>query len=248
MARLKLPAMMFYFGDWFKATDVRGCSLAARGLWIDMLGIMWEGDNPGYLESNGTPLNATFIGRVIGEDKGTIETLIGELDASGVFSRDERGCIYCRRMVKDVHKRLSCSEAGRRGGGNPLLKTFKGTPKGRVKGGHEYENEDASIDTNEIKLATRLYTTIQTRNPGQKKPDLSSWAKHIDLMIRLDKRDPAEIEKVIDWCQADTFWQNNILSTEKLRKQYDQLVLKMKQGKPGLPAVGTKYANISQRE
>jgi hypothetical protein len=162
MARLKLPAMMFYFGDWFKATDVRGCSLAARGLWIDLLGIMWEGDNPGYLESNGAPLNATFIGRVIGEDKGTIETHLAELETAGVFSKDERGVIYCRRMVKDVHKRLSCSEAGKRGGGNPHLKTFKGTPKGRVKGVPEYEDEDVNRDVDRI---YRLWPTKTSKRP-----------------------------------------------------------------------------------
>lgn len=49
-------------------------------------------------------------------------------------------------------------------------------------------------------------------------------------MIRMDKRDPAEIEKVITWCQQDPFWQNNILSTNKLRIRFDQLVLKMKAG------------------
>ena len=32
---------------------------------------------------------------------------------------------------------------------------------------------------------------------------------------------------MIEWCQTDEFWQDNILSTAKLRKQYDQLVLKM---------------------
>ena len=37
------------------------------------------------------------------------------------------------------------------------------------------------------------------------------------------------IEKVIKWCQGDPFWQNNILSTAKLRKQYDQLALKMEE-------------------
>ncbi|KXK29370.1 MAG: hypothetical protein UZ01_02264, partial [Candidatus Brocadia sinica] len=57
-------------------------------------------------------------------------------------------------------------------------------------------------------------------------PDLQKWATHIDKMIRLDKRPPEEIEKVVAWCQQDSFWQNNILSTEKLRKQYDQLYLK----------------------
>ena len=105
---------------------------------------------------------------------------------------------------------------------------------GHMEAHSENEDDNRNKDTNgiEIELASRLFTSIKTRNPGHREPDIKAWAKHIDLMLRVDKRDPAEIEKVIDWCQADTFWQNNILSTEKLRKQYDQLVLKMGKLKP----------------
>lgn len=82
----------------------------------------------------------------------------------------------------------------------------------------------------EIQTSELLLSSIRQRNPNFKQPDLQSWAKHVDLMLRLDKRSLEEIEKVITWCQADSFWQNNILSTEKLRKQYDQLCLKMTNG------------------
>ena len=54
------------------------------------------------------------------------------------------------------------------------------------------------------------------------------WAKHIDLAIRIDNRTPEELRAVIEWCQGDSFWQNNILSTEKLRKQFDKLWMQMK--------------------
>lgn len=82
----------------------------------------------------------------------------------------------------------------------------------------------------ELRTSELLFSLIRQRNPNFKQPDLQSWSKHIDLMLRIDKRSPEEIEKVIQWCQADAFWQNNILSTEKLRKQYDQLCLKMTNG------------------
>jgi len=49
-------------------------------------------------------------------------------------------------------------------------------------------------------------------------------------MISIDKRTPENIESVIRWCQADSFWKTNILSPEKLRKQYDQLYMKMNAG------------------
>jgi hypothetical protein len=35
------------------------------------------------------------------------------------------------------------------------------------------------------------------------------------------------VANLIAWCQSDPFWQGNILCPEKLRKQYDQLVIKM---------------------
>jgi phage replication O-like protein O len=78
-----------------------------------------------------------------------------------------------------------------------------------------------------IRMAHLLFSLIQLRNPGHKKPDMNSWAMHIDRMIRLDHRNIEDIEKLMRWCQEDGFWQNNILSTEKLRNKYDQLKLKM---------------------
>jgi len=76
-------------------------------------------------------------------------------------------------------------------------------------------------------LAEYLYSLILERNPNFKKPNLEVWAIIIERMIRLDKRDPAEIEKVMKLCQEDSFWQNNILSAKKFRIQYDQLYMKL---------------------
>ncbi len=84
-----------------------------------------------------------------------------------------------------------------------------------------------SPNSDEIRMAQLLFNLIQKRNPGHKKPDMENWAIHIDRMIRLDKRNIEDIEKVIHWCQKNEFWQNNVLSTEKLRKQFDQFKLKM---------------------
>jgi len=111
-----------------------------------------------------------------------------------------------------------------------------------------------SEDSDELRLSKLLITLIRQRNPGHKEPDLQKWAYNIDLMLRIDKRDPLIIEKLIIWCQADSFWQNNILSTAKLREQYDQLLLKMKSDKEKLVAItekieaNRKYQNGVQKE
>ena len=47
-------------------------------------------------------------------------------------------------------------------------------------------------------------------------------------MLRIENRLPADIEKVIKFSQQDDFWKLNILSADKLRKQYDKLFIKMK--------------------
>jgi hypothetical protein len=74
---------------------------------------------------------------------------------------------------------------------------------------------------------------ILGNNPNFKKPDLQSWAKHFDLMIRLDKgRTVENIREVMAWSQEDSFWQGNILSSKKLRDKFDQLVIRMKAPKP----------------
>jgi len=93
-------------------------------------------------------------------------------------------------------------------------------------------------NSDEFRLAELLLDLILQRSPNFQKGKLKGkngkekllqkWVADIDKLIRIDGREPKHIEKVIRWCQADPFWQNNILSTEKLRKQFDQLELKMK--------------------
>ena len=78
-----------------------------------------------------------------------------------------------------------------------------------------------------FRLAEHLLSKILFRKPDFKKPNLERWSVAVERMIRLDARKPETIEKVIDWAQSDDFWQNNILSTDNLRKQFDKLELGM---------------------
>lgn len=93
-------------------------------------------------------------------------------------------------------------------------------------------------DSDEVRLSELLLSLIRQRNPGFKQPDSQKWADHVSKMLRLDERTPEDIEKVIRWCQADSFWQSNILSTQKLREKYDALYMKMNAGGNGKPTAG----------
>lgn len=96
-------------------------------------------------------------------------------------------------------------------------------------------NNTYSCNSEEYQLSSLLLDLILERRNSFKKPDLQKWAKEIDLMIQSDGRTPGEIQQLIEWCQQDAFWQNNILSPRKLRKQFDQLALKMGQQIPSEP-------------
>ncbi len=108
-------------------------------------------------------------------------------------------------------------------------------PCKNVSNHKEVEEEKEKTLIPSFQLATLLAEKVLQNNPknrelqplkGKKETTINRWAIDIDKMLRLDKRDASEIEEVIEWCQADSFWSGNILSGEKLRKQYDQLVTK----------------------
>ncbi len=108
----------------------------------------------------------------------------------------------------------------------------------------EKELDKYSQDSNEYRLSDLLYSIMGNRKPKQREPKLQDWSQNIDYLIRLDGRTPEEIEKVILWAQQDDFWMNNILSTSSLRKNFDQLYLKMN----GSKSVADSLPSINKDE
>jgi biotin operon repressor len=95
-------------------------------------------------------------------------------------------------------------------------------------------DKHTTSEADALRLAELLLSLILERKIDFKRPDVSQWAKSIDCMLRLDKRSPERIEAVIRWCQADNGngqwrgWQDNILSTAKVRQKFDKLELDMR--------------------
>lgn len=118
---MKRPAFQFYPADWRKDPALSACSLAARGLWIELMCIAHEADQYGVLTVNGKPMSNAQIARMVGETPKALERLLTELEEAGVFSRNEEGAIFSRRMVKDEAIRSVRAEAGKKGGNPSLL-------------------------------------------------------------------------------------------------------------------------------
>ena len=117
---MKRPAFQFYPSDWRKDSGLRLCSLAARGLWVELMCIAHESEEYGKLKQNGRGFSHKTLAKLVGLSPQTTLKLLKELEENGVFSRDEDGAIYSRRMVRDEELRKIRAEAGSKGG-NPIL-------------------------------------------------------------------------------------------------------------------------------
>jgi hypothetical protein len=119
--RDKQPWFKFYPQDWRGDAKLRTCSIAARGLWAEMLCVMHEADPYGYLLINGRAVNPKQLAVLAGVAQSECMRLMVELAGAGVYSVDETNRIYSRRMVRDKAKADKDRENGRCGG-NPKLK------------------------------------------------------------------------------------------------------------------------------
>jgi len=121
---MKRPSFQFYPGDWLNDAGLRLCSIGARGLWIEMLCLMHQGTNYGFLMVNHAPILPLNLARISGATLVEVEGWLVELEGAGVFSRDDSGCIFSRRMISDEKVRAARAAGGILGG-NPALKGLK---------------------------------------------------------------------------------------------------------------------------
>ena len=75
-------------------------------------------------------------------------------------------------------------------------------------------------------LRDEIAQRLPTASPPSEK-QMQAWADAFDKCHRLDGHDWSEIERVLLFSQDDPFWQKNILSGEKFRRQYTALLARM---------------------
>lgn len=92
---------------------------------------------------------------------------------------------------------------------------------------HTPQKQAFADDSPEMVLADFMLKEIRKNNPEHKSPNLQKWADEFRKIIEIDKRDKAEVSKLIRWVQADDFEKVNVLSPTKLRTRYDNLKMKM---------------------
>jgi hypothetical protein len=104
------PWMKWYPRDWRADPRLRMCSLAARGLWMELIGFMHEAEPYGHLLIDGKQPAAADIAALVGRPLAEIRKALAELDERGVYSLTDDDVIFSRRMVRDADR----SEEGRK--------------------------------------------------------------------------------------------------------------------------------------
>lgn len=72
-------------------------------------------------------------------------------------------------------------------------------------------------------LSDRIFENFPKRT-APTEVQLTEWAREADRIRRIDGHSWAEIRSLLGWSQGDQFWRSNILSMQKFRKQWNQLL------------------------
>lgn len=162
----KLPYFPFYPGDWQKDAALRRCSHGARGVWIDILCLMFDCEQRGVLATGGTPITDEELCFVIGGDFARTKAHIAELFDKGVMKKNDAGAYFSARIMRDDEIRKVRAASGLKGGKRSgKTRRSKARSKieanGEAKGKQIPENEYGYIDSS-IPVSMRTDEFIST--------------------------------------------------------------------------------------
>ena len=145
------PWVKWRFDKWRNDEGLRLCSLAARGLWAELLAIMHGCLPYGHLTVRGKSPTPKQIAALVGNTtEKEVTELIDELEDNGVFSRTADGVIWCRRMVRDNEARETGRNNGLRGG-NPTLMREGNQERDNVESTVRDNQPETTCDANPLK-------------------------------------------------------------------------------------------------
>jgi len=147
---MKRPSFQFYPADWLTDAALRMVSIGARGMWIDMLCLMHQGSEYGYLKVNNKVILNANLARMIGATLPEVEGWLDELNSAGVYSIDDSGCIFSRRMIRDEEVRAARASGGILGG-NPNLKKVNLPPNLKPTPSSSYSSTSSSSKVSKAK-------------------------------------------------------------------------------------------------
>lgn len=173
----KLPAFQFYPGDWMKDPALRVCSHTTKGVYIDMLCLMFECEQRGVLATGNNPWSDEQVAAAIGGPKDATLSCIAELLAMGVVSRNQAGAIFSRRMVRDEENRRKLAENGAKGGRPKNQTKTKPKTKSKPKQNHFHAEDENEVEGESEGLFEVFWEAYPSVRKGSKAKAREAWAK-----------------------------------------------------------------------
>jgi len=198
------PSFQFYPADWRNNAKLRRCSWAARGVWIELMGLMHDSDKYGVLQWNlkqiaqalGAPIKLlnelVEMGVLYGVEKGTCAPFVytprsGRKDGAPVeLIPAMAGPVwFSPRMVRDEYLRTIRGANTRFGcGDNPSPTPRHGDSKGENKGGapdtppSHNESDGASSSSSSPYINQQPLPPLPDGNSGGGEPARQRFEMH----------------------------------------------------------------------
>lgn len=210
----KRPSFQFYPPDWRNDAGVRLCSIAARGLWIDMLCLMHEGEPYGHLTTKGRPMRPEELAKLVGESVAAVKRWLAELREQDVFSETGDGVIYSRRMVRDERIREARAQGGHAGGEHGVKGASHGKRGGRppkAKGGSGGEDrgdkkpplEPPPSSSSPSPESSEDKSSAQSADVVRLDPDAAMWDLGVRLLVECGGETPQGARKFLGMLLRD---------------------------------------------
>ncbi len=214
------PWFKFFVRDWQGNHSLRVVSLAARGLWLEMLAIMHEASPFGHLVLNDKPVPTETLALMVGSTRDEVEKLLAELNAASVFRVNRKGAIHSARMIKERVR----SEKSRKGAEKQWSQARKKTKESTAPNGSptakKLEVRSQSPDSKEEPFGS----SQASRLPAEwgLSPELLGWtaenfpaATQSEIKLEVErfrnywtaKDGPGAVKR--DWDAAWRFWALN---------------------------------------
>lgn len=232
----KLPAIQFYPGDWRKDPGIQALDYESRGIWFEILLLMHESESRGKLMLNGQAMPDEALANILGLNVAKLQQTLSKLLSYGVAKLEQdTKVLICRRMCRDQALREVRINAGSKGGKQKASKRQandkqKCTPSASASASSSASSSKSNYTCSHFKTAHWIFEKIKSLNKKQKKPDFEEWANTLRLLVEENGVTDDEIRSLFEWANNDEFWKYNILSPDKLRDQWDNLIIKSKRG------------------
>lgn len=243
----KSPAFQFYPKDWFTSKKVMRMTPEQRGGYINLLAHEWLEDDCSLPDDDNELAFLSGLNSRWPECSKIIRKCF-----------EKRGDkLYNLRLLEEVRKqesfRKQCSDAGKKSAEVRKNKELSKVGSTDVQGGCNSSSSVCSLQSSSLssitsskkkkplpeqasRLAGILADEILKRLPNKielksdrREKSIKKWAEAIDKLNRINGHSWKVIEETMLWSQNDDFWQSNILSGDKLRKQFDMLQARMQQ-------------------